>query len=419
MTDTTDMGDAVAVAPTRAGERVVELDVIRGFALFGILIANLTMAAVDHLMATSDQLRAVPLAYPQALAGILVSTFVENKANTLFTVLFGIGFTIQIERLASRGATAIYARRLLVLFVFGLVHMVFVFVWDVLTSYALLGFALLAMRRVNDRVMVWGGLALMLAAPFVARLVPMLIGAPPAELADAIFSEAGVRARQAISEAGDYPGLVAHFLKYTWVELLTGAELVWMVHALGRFMVGAWIGRQGWLRNAGAHLPGFRRVFWWTFPAGLAVELVRQTINTLERLDLVTAGPALNLLRTLSHTVAAPLMAAGYFCAIVLLLHTDLGRRLLAPLAYAGRMALTNYVMQSFIIGFVLFGVGPGLARAAHAGPGELALWSIAGFAGQVAFSRWWLKRFAYGPLEWLWRALTYGHAPRWRAGAT
>jgi uncharacterized protein len=96
-------------------------------------------------------------------------------------------------------------------------------------------------------------------------------------------------------------------------------------------------------------------------------------------------------------------------------LQTRMGRTLFSPFAFVGRMALTSYILQSFIIAFVLFGVGPGLGLAGKIGAGVAMLVVVAGYAFEVVASRIWLSYFAYGPLEWVWRALTYGRAPRMR----
>ena len=117
----------------------------------------------------------------------------------------------------------------------------------------------------------------------------------------------------------------------------------------------------------------------------------------------------------LIHLFAVPVLATGYMAALVSLYHSRLGARLLAPFAWIGRMALTNYLTQSFVIAFVLFGVGPGLALAGKIGTTALLGIVIVFYVAQMLFSRWWLQRFAYGPVEWLWRALTYGKMPAMR----
>ena len=100
---------------------------------------------------------------------------------------------------------------------------------------------------------------------------------------------------------------------------------------------------------------------------------------------------------------------------IVVALHTGLGKRLFRVFAPVGQMALTNYLAQGFIYAFVLFGVGPGLGLAGRIGTFAVVLISIAFFAFQVIFSHWWLARYRFGPLEWLWRTLTYGERPQMR----
>ena len=109
--------------------------------------------------------------------------------------------------------------------------------------------------------------------------------------------------------------------------------------------------------------------------------------------------------------MAVPVLATGYLCAIVVGMHTPGAQRWLAPFANAGRMALTNYVMQSLFYAFILFGVGPGLALAGRIGSATVVVLVAIAFATQIVASRWWLRHFRYGPLEWLWRRLTYG---RW-----
>ena len=118
------------------------------------------------------------------------------------------------------------------------------------------------------------------------------------------------------------------------------------------------------------------------------------------------------------HLLAMPIVATGYVAALVAAYHGKLGKKLLAPFAACGRMALTNYLTQSFVIGFVLFGVGPGLALAGKIGTTAQLGIVVATYAAQIAFSNWWLRRFAYGPVEWLWRALTYGKMPPMRLSA-
>jgi uncharacterized protein len=112
-------------------------------------------------------------------------------------------------------------------------------------------------------------------------------------------------------------------------------------------------------------------------------------------------------------------LATGYVAALVVGFEGGRGRALLTPFAAVGRMALTNYLLQSLVIGFVLFGIGPGLALAGRIGTTAVTGIVVAFFVLQVIASRWWLSQFAYGPAEWAWRALTYGTIPSIRQTAT
>jgi uncharacterized protein len=119
------------------------------------------------------------------------------------------------------------------------------------------------------------------------------------------------------------------------------------------------------------------------------------------------------------HLLAVPVLATGYVAGIVVAFQGEIGRKLLTPFAAVGRMALTNYLTQSLVIGFVLFGVGPGLALAGKTGTTALSVIVVVAFLAQMGFSHWWLRRFAYGPAEWLWRASTYGNMPPMRLSRT
>lgn len=406
------------LGPVAAAERVETLDVLRGVALFGVFLMNMVGLISAGILSTESQLQALPTAaLDHAVHQIEIWLF-EDKANSLFTFLFGVGFCLQMQRAQARGAdfVRIYRRRLIVLLLFGVFHLYFVWTWDVLHLYALAGFVLLALRSVGTRVLCVGGIVLALFDWRIPQQVLYHYGVDAAlGLADTYTDEA-VLARQAVSSAGDYFGTVRELALYLNGDyFLCGAVVGWFVYALGRFMLGAWVGRRGWLERAHEFLPGFRRVLCWTLPAGLLIAAAELLIlGHAER----AAGNLWShwfALARAAHAVSVPLLAAGYLCAIVVALHTVRGHRWLAPFADVGRMALSNYVAQSFVIGFVLFGIGPGLALAGRVGPAYLTLIVIVVYSIQVVASRWWLQRFRFGPLEWAWRGLTYGSFPEMR----
>jgi uncharacterized protein len=404
--------EGVAPAPTRGAERVAALDVLRGMALFGVFLANMVAFARSDAIVTEQQVLSLPTA---ALDGMLYEIehwLITDKANTLFAFLFGLGFYLQMERLQSRGAPfeRIYRRRLTVLLALGILHNFLVWEWDILHLYALAGFALLALRHARDRTLFIGGLLLGLFGRTLQEALMEFAGFADLYGGASPYTDQAILARQQLSVAGDYLGMVRAFAEYTYVDyIINGALVGWLLYALGRFMLGAWVGRRQWLQRSGDFLPGFRRVLRVALPAGLVLEGVALLIRVYGSDGRLPEWPHWRFVGTSLHLLAVPVLATGYLCAIVVGLHGVKSGRWLRPFAFIGRMALTNYVTQSVCIGFVLFGFGPGLALAGHIGTVALTAVVIVVYAAQVIVSRWWLARFRFGPLEWVWRVLTYG----------
>ncbi len=190
--------------------------------------------------------------------------------------------------------------------------------------------------------------------------------------------------------------------------------IAWIVYALGRFSLGAAIGRSGILEDLPRFLPLLRKVAWIGIPVGLVLNLLLATIYTDQWAPLGESG-SLGTAAEVLRSPAALLLAAGYCAGIVVALRSGWGRRLFGACAPVGRMALTNYLVQGFLMAFVMYGIGPGLGLAGKIGSCAVLLICVAFFAFQVAYSHWWLRRYRFGPMEWLWRALTYGERPRFR----
>jgi uncharacterized protein len=406
-------------APIPAGDRVELLDVLRGVALFGVFLMNLTVFASLGIMSTEQQLLSLPTAAADLALFDVLKWLVYDKANSIFAFLFGLGFFLQMQRLEARGLDfeSLYRRRLWVLLGIGVIHMVFFWVWEILHLYALAGFALLALRRLSTRDLLGVGLICALLGRVAAKTLAEFTGLGSWTEPGSRFTEQAVLARQQLSEQGDYFGLVRTFADLTLFGYIANGFLVgWFFYVLGRFLIGAWVGRHGWITRASQLLPQWRRLMRWTLPLGLLLE---GGATLLAEAPWLPDFSHREFLANLVHLFAVPVLATGYVAGLVTLYHGPRGVKLLASFAWAGRMALTNYLTQSLVLGFVLFGVGPGLALAGRIGNCALVAIAIATFVAQMAFSRWWLGRYAYGPLEWVWRALTYGRAPPMRLPAT
>ncbi|HEU5134293.1 MAG TPA: DUF418 domain-containing protein [Steroidobacteraceae bacterium] len=388
------------------------MDVLRGVALFGVFLVNFTLLASAPFMSTEQQLLSLPTAaFDLALFEVL-HWLLLDKANTLFAFLFGLGFALQLQRLELRGADfeALYKRRLSVLLAIGLLNFFFLWIWDILHLYALAGFLLLPLRHLSNRALVIAGVLL---TAFGRTTVKTLaeFGTPGSWSGlPGGYSDADVLLRQKVSESGDYFALVANFFEWVLADYIaSGFILGWLAYALGRFLIGAWVGRKEWIGRSADFLTGWRRVLRWALPAGLIVEGLAFLLGGS---PLVADFDHRQFFAETLHLLAVPVLAAGYVAAVVVAFQRGIGRRLLAPFGAVGRMALTNYLVQALVMGFVLFGIGPGLALAGKIGATAIVGIVIGFFAVQVLVSRWWLKRYTFGPMEWVWRALTYGESP-------
>ena len=407
MTELTQSG----AAPVTSGERVGELDVLRGFALLGVLIANFVWWAYSDNTALPSQVEAFG-ADPANLAVMaFVNIFVDDKANTLFAFLFGVGFWVQMQRVEQRGAqfTVIYLRRLFVLLIMGIINLLLIWPWDILNLYALAGFALFALRSLSARTMLIVGVILALVGrPLINFLADSMGFAEPAH--EMNYSDAAVAERQEIFNNGSYSewvGASTNLAIYDW--LANGLVLAWFLYALGRFLIGAYVARRGWLQRAGELLPHMRKIFIVALPLGLALETARLVIEETELLDAPSWVPSA------MHAVGVPIVDLGYVTGMILLFHSPRCKRIALAFAPVGRMALTNYLVQGVFIGLIMFGFHGGLAMSGTIEPKQTLPLCIAFFGLQILFSRWWLARYRFGPMEWLWRTLTYGSRPTMR----
>ena len=403
---------ASGAAPVTSSERVGELDVLRGFALLGVLIANFVWWSFGENTALPAQSEAFAQD-PGNLAVIaFTDVFVSDKANTLFAFLFGVGFWVQMQRLEERGAAfaSIYTRRLFVLLVFGLINLFLIWPWDILNLYAITGFLLFALRGMSARAMLGVGLTLaLLGKPLVQWVTDQLGWAEPAE--KLAFGEVAIATRQDAYVNGSYLEWVEATASLVWFDwIANGLIVAWILYALGRFLVGAYVARRGWLQRASELLPQIRKIFLVAFPLGVAMEVLRVLVGEAEVID-APAWVAQSM-----HVIGVPILDLGYVTGMILLFHSSRFGMLARVFGPVGRMALTNYLVQGVFIGLVLYGFHGGLALAGVIEPKVVLGLCFAFFALQTLFSHWWLGRYRFGPMEWLWRTLTYGERPKMRA---
>jgi uncharacterized protein len=395
------------INPISPKERIEVLDVMRGFAILGILIGNMQWFAGYGMM-------------PPAVAAIgttadhvvhfLVHFFVEGKFYSIFSFLFGFGFALQIAKAEERGdeKASFFKRRMFWLLIIGFAHGFFIWAGDILSVYALSGFILILFRRKSNRSIIKWVVGFWLApvVVYILLYVLMLLYAPPEVFlqGDAAKQFAGWNKAAAEVAGGSYWQIFTDYnLKYIagrYIGLF--AEMRW-TKLLAMFLLGFYAYRRQIFHNLSPNRPFIKRVFIYCLIFGVAGNLVLSY-------TLMQAPPfpptVWGVPGTIAYVVGVPTLALAYIAAIALLWQKAVWRRILQILAPVGQMALTNYIMQSVICVFLFYGYGFGLYGTFYAAKATLTALAI--FLFQIIFSAIWLKFFTHGPLEWIWRQLTY-----------
>jgi len=387
--------------------RLEHLDVLRGFALLGILLVNFewfTQPIQAIMLGTRANLEGLDL-----LVGQTIAILGEGKFYPLFSILFGAGFALMLERAVSRGAPfwGVYLRRLFVLLLFGLAHILLVWSGDILLVYSLSAFLMILLFRktpprrlwkwailfwVLPVLLMWMGAASIEATrgnPEIHASVMEQFEADQEESRDVIDRAAQIHAEGSFTEN---LGQRARDLQF-----MLAFSPFWIPPFLGFFLLGRWLIVTGKLSRPSENEPWLRR--WRATGLAAGLPMAAAAVWLLHGQNMMIPSLQVSGGMTLA-TIASVFVPLGYLSAVTL------SWRRLAFLAPAGRMALTNYLLQSLFWTSLFYGYGLGLwgevPRAA-----QLPL-ALAFFAGQIFFSRWWLERFRFGPAEWLWRTLTY-----------
>lgn len=397
-----------AALPTAQGDRIGEVDIIRGFALFGVLWMNV-LGMGGFLVPEANIHGFVQIETVEKAVGFLSRLLMGGKAQALFSLLFGFGFAIMMDRIGRRGGDgpATYLRRVLVLLALGVAHASLLWAGDILNAYAAMGLLLLLTRRWSSGWLLTAGLILATLLPTAVMVFYQLTtpaGQPPAFVP---IMEAGAEARWPIVMGRDYPAFVVAMFRSLFTEFyVQPLAISYFGWILGRFMIGSWTYRQGWLQQPARYLPGFAIVAATFIPLGLLISLRWAMMNSLE---LQPAPWAAALFRGVG-SIAELVQALGYGALLVVLCQLPTVRRFLSGLGSVGQMALTNYLTQSVFFLVFLYGFGFGLLP--WMGPTLSLGFAIVVFSLQIVFSRWWLARYRFGPAEWLWRWATYGVKP-------
>ena len=386
------------VGPTGGQERHEFLDVLRGLSLAGIVLANMISLSL-YLYLSESERASLSTASSDRVFDFLELVLIESKFYTIFSVLFGIGFSILIKRAESKGIVfrPFFVRRALFLYLIGVAHGVLFWHNDILQSYAVCGVLLLPFVRASNRTILTAA-AVALTMPLVFSLwevVPPGTFLGPRQL---LFERFGFTSetRVAIWSAGSLRDIVL-LNASSWFgqfDFVITSGMIFKIY--GCFLLGLYVGRNELHQRFSQFAVLLRRI-------GILGVAIGLPLNVLYASTYESESHS----HAVVSTIAILPLSAGYVSLLAWLWTGALNGLLVRTFAPVGRMALTNYVGQSAIAMLIFRGVGLGLGGTM--GPTLYLPLGIAIYLAQLAVSRAWLARFDYGPLEWFWRMLTYG----------
>ena len=383
--------------PVPSTDRILVLDVLRGWAVFGMLVVNLgyfSRLALD------------PPAGTDAVVAALVQVLAAGKFWTLFSVLFGLGFAMRMDRAGARGSrfAPVYMRRPLILLLFGLTHAL-LHPLEILHRYALLGVLFLPLRRATTRTLVVVGLIGLLVPPIVKSLGTL--GATDTSVTPELARQRQADAVHVYSE-----GSLLELMTYNARRFQREAPDIRVLAPFPYFLLGFHLGRRRFLETLASHLPLIRRARWWTLGLGVGIQAA---VLSVFFLPTTAVPPVARPLLPALLDLGSGMLGLFYGCVIMLLVQRTGWIRRLGGLAAVGRLALTNYLVQTVLVTTLLYGYGAGLYGRLGVITGLPVALLI--FLLQMILSRWWIQRFRFGPVEWLWRTATYGRPQPLRAG--
>jgi uncharacterized protein len=382
------------LTPTTLGNRVEALDMLRGFALLGIFIANM-------LTFHSPYLYMDPYTWFSAPSDMAtfkwIDIFVEASFYPIFAMLFGYGINLQYEKtIANKSPFApVMARRMGILLGFGLLHALFIWMGDILFTYALMGFIMIAFIRIPKK---W-----ILPIAAVIYIVPsgIMYGAayflnklsPDSTMEEYVDIHQIERSLEAYAH-GTYSEIFS-FRLFEWLLYGLGGSLMGTFVVLPLIMIGAGLSKWKVIERAA------------DMKVGIAVvTVVALAVGIWMKVAPHIGGASYDAV-ILQTQFGGPVLAVGYIGLLLLLYQLPFFRTIFRPISKAGRMSLTTYITQSVVGTLIFYSYGFGMYGKVDLVTGVGI--AVGVFAIQVIFAELWLSKFRMGPLEWLWRKGTYG----------
>src|SRR5688572_23839301 len=397
--------------PVLQTERSDILDVLRGFALLGVLLDNI-FGFTGWGFLTQSMREGLPTWPADGIVGLSELTFINGKFYSLFSLLFGIGFSIILIHNEQKGINPlrIFYRRLLILLIIGAGHLFLLWEGDILVLYALIGMLLPLFRKCSDKTLLILA-ALLILSPILIDCINILFKSKPGDYIESIamnidkkngvptdstysqylFKEgSGLKEWRNWQESG-------YLYRYSYILDSNRIPKV-----LGLFLLGFYAGRKMLYANLEEYISLFKKLRLWGFVIGIPAGIACTYFEVFGK----GIPDPMGLGHTFFYAISVVPLSLAYASVICLHWIKKKGNSKLKVLAPVGRMALTNYLMQT-IIGITLY-YGVGFGFGGNIGPAIFIPIGLAVYAFQILYSNLWFKYFNYGPMEWIWRQLTY-----------
>ena len=380
---------------------------MRGIALLGICLANYPEFALYSFL-KREVVEAMPTAGIDGIVRFFQYFLVDGKFYTLFSLLFGVGFSILMSNYSQKGENGLrlFYRRIVLLILIGLGHLLFLWAGDILILYALLGLFLPLFRKMSDKKLLICALALWFIPVLVDTLIVLFgwnLSAPAIKATAYFHNRTGITEENFpvwLVDAKSYMDVLHFNIAGSFIRLQEFIEGNRAFKVMGLFLFGLYIGRNRLYAKLGENKILLKKVCLYGFLSGVPASLL-YAWNAVSHYPLGLTGSAV------VYAVSVIPMSLGYITLVCLWYLRDTDKKFFKAMAAPGRMALTNYIMQS-VFGMIIF-YGIGFALGAKLGLVYVELVALGVFFFQVLYSNVWLHYLRYGPLEWIWRMLTYG----------
>ncbi len=402
----TDRGK-IAVGPASEAERILALDVLRGVAVLGILIMNIqyfSQIAAAYVNPTATG----PLAGSEYWIWLFTHVFADEKFMAIFSMLYGAGMILFTSRIEARGARPfpVFLRRSLWLFVFGLLHAYLLWSGDILVSYAICGLAVYFLRKLPPERLIIAGLIIVGIGSALALANGWSMQYWPPESVDGLRQ--GIWRPSSAKAAAEIAGYRGGWLAQTpWraanslMEETQGLFFLTLWRAGGLMLVGMGLYKCGMITGS-LPLPTYRKLGLGGLLFGLPLIAFGVHRNFQEHWDIHYSffiGSQFNYWGSLG-------IALAWMCLVMIACQIQHMRQGVILFAKMGRMAFSNYILETLICTTVFYGHGFGLFAKVDRLQGQMIVLAI--WVAISIFSQIWMRNYYFGPLEWVWRSLTY-----------